>query len=69
MECVVQPLNCQNQSLKYASPGRTPPVGGALPVFGKVEAVMEILGVLMVATGGLLVAHFFAIVKRRITDR
>jgi hypothetical protein len=30
---------------------------------------MEILGVLMVATGGLLVAHFFAIVKRRITDR
>jgi hypothetical protein len=26
---------------------------------------MEILGVLMVATGALLVAHFVAIVKRR----
>jgi hypothetical protein len=26
---------------------------------------MEIIGVLMVATGGLLVAHFIAIVKRR----
>jgi hypothetical protein len=30
---------------------------------------MEILGVLMVATGGLLVAHFIAIVKRRLTER
>ena len=69
MDCVFQPLNCQTQPLKYASPGRTPPIGGALPVFGKVEVVMEILGVLMIATGGLLLAHFFAIVKRRITDR
>jgi hypothetical protein len=30
---------------------------------------MEILGVLMVATGLLLVAHFAAIVKRLVTER
>jgi hypothetical protein len=30
---------------------------------------MEILGVLMVATAGLLAAHFFAIVKRFIRER
>jgi hypothetical protein len=30
---------------------------------------MEILGVLMVATGGLLLAHFVAIVKRFVTER
>jgi hypothetical protein len=30
---------------------------------------MEIMGVLMVATGALLVAHFFAVVKRHLTER
>jgi hypothetical protein len=30
---------------------------------------MEILSVLMVATGGLLLAHFYAIVKRFVTER
>lgn len=30
---------------------------------------MEILGVLMVATGALLVSHFVVIVKRFITER
>jgi len=69
MDCVVQPLNCQTKPIEYASPGRTPPIGGALPVTGRLKVVMEILGVLMVATGGLLVAHFIAIVKGRITDR
>jgi len=69
MECGFQPLNCQTQPLEYASPGRTPPIGGALPVSLEMRVVMEILSVLMVATGGLLVAHFFAIVKRFVTER
>ena len=30
---------------------------------------MEIIGVLMVATAGLLLAHFVAIVKRFVTQR
>jgi hypothetical protein len=30
---------------------------------------MEIIGVLMVATAGLLLAHFVAIVKRFVTER
>jgi len=60
-------LNCQKPALEYASPGRIPPVGGALPVtlILILKVVMETLLVLMVvATAGLMLAHGFAIVKR-----
>jgi len=69
MDIALTPLNCKNPPLKYAAPGRTPPIGGALPVVRKLKVVMEILGVLMVATAGLMAAHFFAIVKRFIRER
>jgi hypothetical protein len=39
-----------------------------LPVWS-LKVVMEIMSVLMVATAGLLLAHFVAIVKRFIAER
>ena len=46
-----------------------PPIGEALPAVWRLKVVMEILSVLMVATAGLLLAHFVAIVKKFVTER
>ena len=34
---MLHPLNCQKPALEYASPGRIPPIGGALPVILEIE--------------------------------